>query len=1137
MIGTPQIRLPDGSSTTTQLVVTTNRPQFTFTGTVSSGTVDMQINVNGSGWTSDPSLIALSGIGFTIPNLSSYPSGIELERGLNNIQIRAIDLTGSVSSPASAQIEVLSSLDFQNQVAPPTGLLLRRHARHVDILWSNAGLEDATGFNVYASTGEGGTGTGYLRVNRDLIPYTSVLETITEEFPIGETEYSFSDSTDLDLQILFNTVHPTDGTRAEQKSLNQYPLIASPNYRVAFTIRGTESTSRYSFVHDRSADEESGTLNNDIFGTLSSTDPLFYVVTAVYYDASTGSLVESRFSNELSGFPLILDTTIRGLDVREQSQITEDYILQVQKKDPTLSLIPGSTIREVHIEPFSNEAQKVYFLQDFVHRSKSFAALMSIDDPGYTGTPVPVSNSAYKQNLRTALATADDSAVQLLIDSAFDSLAENFNTPREGQKPATVVQTFHTRTRPTRNLVVAQGATVSSSTISNAPRFVSKGQTTMYAANADAYYNNDTKRYEIRVQMVAESTGPAGNVPSGALDSVVSGANGLLTTNEVRADGGQRTESNLSLAERATNRLASLDTGTVGGYEKTAISIAGLHNVKIVRSGDPFMMRDYDDVRGKHIGGKVDIWVKGAIERTVQETFAFQFSTARRIRFDVISADNLVFRARDSRLSPTNPIQEMLADPISGLGLFNFSNLPTSSYDLTGVKILDYNTIQLSSDFAQPITRLDDFVEGDYRYRSNNQFTPTIQPVRRVVSVVGETSGSLDGASGYNLFKLQDPLIEGESTRAQDFVSIQQVDGIPNGQPQLVNDEVHTLLGSFEETLNSVGINLFSLRVYSADRTILYNGPDSSDPDYLVIPGSQTRAARIIRSENTNILSGSIVSVDYEHDENFVVTYVVNDVLQTLQRRVDAQSHATADVLVKQAVENPIYLESTIQLLKNAEKSVTDSAARTNISILTDSKKTGGSIHQSDLVGVIEDASGVDYLVQPFARMTLVDGALRIRDRVVSLATPVPSLSSGMQVVYRLDEELPFSTLDGGTDGYLHHGVYMDDIRMVPSSGLSSLATSPRQFWIVGNQGVVIQGLTDDATLASEGIPASEFAKVRLERSANRVFISLPLGDDPLTHGFHATYTVDGDRGVHDLVTTDVEYLTPGNIVLTYRKA
>src|SRR5690606_37457406 len=141
----------------------------------------------------------------------------------------------------------------------------------------------------------------------------------------------------------------------------------------------------------------------------------------------------------------------------------------------------------------------------------------------------------------------------------------------------------------------------------------------------------------------------------------------------------------------------------------------GLLETKIVESGDPFMMRDYDEVRNKHIGGKVDVYVRGTLERTIQETFAFQFSIARSTRFDVIDPTNLIFRARDSRLTEDNPISEMLYNPSQDLGLRNHSTTPTASYDLTGVVIVDYQTIQLNTSIPQPNTFLDDFVEGDYR--------------------------------------------------------------------------------------------------------------------------------------------------------------------------------------------------------------------------------------------------------------------------------------------------------------------------------------------------------------------------------------------------------------------------------------
>lgn len=1137
----PRINYFDGSGTTTALVVTTNVFTFTFTGTLDSNTVDLQIDLNGAGFISDPSLVELVLPNFTVPNPLSYPNGLVLEKGLNTIRLRAIDLSGQTSPVSTITVTVVTDAVMQQILSPPTGTALQRNANSIDLVWSDATVGGATGFNVYASTGQGGTGSGYLRVNADLIPGGSPQATIVDEFIIGSVDYEFSDDPNLDLEIVVNTVDRISGQIVERKSQNIYSLVQSPDYAVSLKTNGQIRTNTYRFNHNRDANLDAGYLNNDVFGAVVPSDPLYYVVTAVYFDKGTGVLQESRYSAEMTGNPLALDTTIRGINIRDQRLITQDYITQVQKKAPTLALIPASTIREVHIEPFSNESQKIYFLMDFVHRSKSFAALLAIDDPGFTGTSVPVSTSSYKQNLKTALSTSDDAAVQSFIDAAFTSLAENFGIARQGSKLAQVVQTFYTKTKPTRDLIVQQGAIVNSSSVSGAPRFVAKGQTVMVAANALSYYNVDLKRYQIQIQMVADSPGAAGNVPAGALDQVVSGAVGLSTVNDVSATYGSDSESNLSLSENGQRALSSLDTGTSGGYRRVSELTDGVLNVEIVKSGDAMMMRDYDPVRMKHIGGKVDIWVKGTNERTIQETFAFQFDAAHNVRFDVVDALTLTFRARDSRLTPSNPIQEMLYNPSQNLGLRNFSNLPSTPYDLTGVTVVDYNTIRLSTLIPQPQTLLDDFVEGDYRFRSNNKFVGTVQPIRRVVSVVGEISGPLDSSLGYTLFKTEDPLLEGESTIATDYVSINQVGNVPNGDAILVNDELHVMIGAFVEPLNFVGVNLFTLRVYSQDRQILYNGPDDANPDYLVVDGTPTKPAKIVRSTNSTILNGSTVSVDYEHDENFVVTYVVNAVLQTLQTQINLMKHVTADVLVKQAIENPLFIEATVQLAPNADQSKVDSGIRTAQTILTASKATGGSIHQSDEVAVMDPVAGVDFLVQPFTRMTLQDGALRLRDQILPENVFLPSLSRFNNAVYILTQELPFATIDGGGDPENVRGVYKDDIVMEMSKDLTEVGDGLNRSFIIGRLGAVIVGYSDDATLLPLFFTPQAVAAERLARTANRVVVSLDYGSDPRDlpdqHTFSATYQVSGDTGTRDIETSQVEYLTPGDLTLTYREA
>jgi len=629
MATAPAINFPDNSGTTTNLVVTTNLFALTFTGSVDSSTIDVQINVNGAGFVSDPTLVQIILPNFTIPNPASYPAGLQLNLGTNVIQLRAIDLNGGVSAIATITVTVVTTTNLLQVLSPPTGVSLYRHANSVDINWSNESPFTPVGYNVYCSTGSGGTGSGYLKVNQDLIPYSAAVTTDTTTTPIFTVSYNFSNPNapgynSPNLQITAVTLDPVTQELVDTKAVNYAPLISAANYQYTVTVTSLDQTTSFTFNHNRNASIGQGILNNDTFSVVDPTDPLFYVVTAVYFDSTTGILQESRYSAELTGAPLPLNTQVRGIRIRDQSNVVQDYIGVIQQTNPTLSLIPGSTVREVHIEPFGNEIQKAYFLADFVSRSKSFPALLAIDDPNLTGTSIPVAQSQYKQNLMTALTVFDNSTVQTVIDSAFDSLAQNYGVTRPGPTPAQVLQTFYTTTKPTQDLIVTQGAVVSSSSDSTAPTFVSQGQVTLVAANAQAYYNPVTARYEIQAQLIATSPGSAGNVPAGGLDTINSGANGLSTINTTSADFGTDQGSNLEVAEIAMNALSSLDTGTAGGYQRVALATPGVLQVAIVLAGDPFMERDYEPQLMKHIGGKVDVYVKGENLRTVTESFAFQ---------------------------------------------------------------------------------------------------------------------------------------------------------------------------------------------------------------------------------------------------------------------------------------------------------------------------------------------------------------------------------------------------------------------------------------------------------------------------------------------------------------------------------
>jgi len=1154
MATAPQIALRDGSGFTTNLVFTTNEESIVISGTVDVNTVSVQISVNGGAFVSDPNLISFVVQTFTIPNLAVFPTGLPLEFGLNTILIRTIDVIGGVSATSSVVVTRVKDVATAGTQIP-TGIRLRRHRDRVDVLvakpkplttavTNNVGssvlvtVDTPTflGFNVYASTAPAGV-TGYFRVNEK--PVTSPSEFQEDDIASFDDLAVWDVSSARNVRIRISEEDEFGNELAVRlNSIHDNTSLAG-KFRFESTLQNYEFNEFVTFSHTRTGG--TGLVNSDQFIGVPDSDPLYYVVTGVYFDASTSTEIETPFSQEVLGAPLIVDTTIRDLPGRTQAQIAQAYVSAVLRINSEISLIPGSITRDVDIDPFASEAERIWFLLDFVHRSQSFLTLLAIDNVSGNGISDPVASSSYKQALKAALGFTSDAAVQALIDQQFDKLAGNVNRSRLPGRQSVGTLTLFTTVRPGKDMLVPANSfavsTADAETNVTSQRFRIGGSFVLPAANAEAFFNFNAKRYEIRVDIVAEQAGSAGNVPAGAIKSLV-GISGLQCINESATQFGDNQESNAKLAERCMLAFASVDTGTGTGYAATSAGKIGIIKSKIIKSGDPLMMRDYDPVRKKHIGGKVDIWVQGIQERQVTDKFAFTFEVARDIQCQIIDVTNLIFRVLDSRVTPTTPLIEILNNPSQGLGVRNVTL--GQDYDLTGVAILDYQTFQIDSSIAQPATSLDDIILADYRFRVVNQFFMTLQPVRRVISVVGEVAGALDPENNYQLFKTDDPLLEGESTIAKNYVAITPFNGKPSGDTITVNDELHVLIGFEQEPLDSIGINTATIRVFNEQRTIEYDPPGSGSPDYDIIPGTPTTPARIVRTSSSQIANGQEVSVDYVHDENFTVTYVINDLLQQLQSIVNTKSHVTADVLVKQAVRNDIDIETTVQLKKGASKDKTDPATRNSVSLTLNKKVIGEGVAQSNVDAAINDSTGVQFNVLPMAKMAYADGSQKLRESVLSTYVRLNSLDIGGNLVYLLTNSLEFPTTDEGGLETEHKGVFQDDEAMLLASDLSLVGQNLNQAFIIGSAGAIIAGYSDDATLAAAGFLPNQYAEERLRRTADHVAVSLSGSglppDNPENHVYAVSYVIRGDAGSHDITTAQMESIDLGQLTITYRE-
>lgn len=1130
---TPTIALEGSTDYRPQLTVVTSVRDQTLVGVLQELVVDVQVSVNGGPFRSDAALVEFDQTGFTIPNPSAMPEGLRLNFGVNTIQVRTVDSTGAVSGVAVATLEVVRAEDLDIVVTAPTGLRVRRRSNAVELVWAQNQEPAVLGYHVYAATEAGGGEVGYSRLNRDLITEAAFSEDALVDVESSVLTYN---SQGASLRVLLTDEDFDDVALQTVGNFTLDTAIAASPLQVTTSVQSVRTTTYSNFIHNRQATEAEGTINNELFVTTPDDEPLFYVITAVAYDAVTNQQIESIYSSELVGQPLVITTQLTEVQPRTREEIVREYLDTLVTKQNNLSAIPGGVTRDVHIDPPASEAERLHFIADFVRRSRSFATLVAIDDLDGDGVTDPV--NSYKLAMQAAFGFENLSDVQLLIDDAFDALAGNVDRPRKGQTQATGQAVFFTSSEPTTDRVVEVG-TVISTQGSPSVTFETTARAVIPFADRASYYNLSTRRYEITVPIRALNAGASGNVAAGQITTVIGTGTSLQVINQEATRFGADQEDNISLAERGILAFSSVDAGTGPGYLSTALEQVGVFRALVQKARDPFMVRDWDEVRMKQIGGKVDVWVQGSDLRQVTESFALSFDVARDIQFVLDSnPTDLIFVTNDPRITPSSPITEILGSTALQISQgFGFRNATTGQdFDVTGAVILGFNRIQLDNGIAQPALAVNDLVLGDVRYQSGSLYAPLQQPIFSVTSL-RSTTGNVALTEGvqYTLVRSQDPLLEGYSTRAQDSVRITPSGGIPAGDQTVVNDERQVLVGQTPIPLDNLGVNGLTVRVFNLARTVEYAGPSSANPDFLVVQGDETTPTTVQRTSTGNITNGEEVSVDYLHDENFEINYTVNNLPATVQAAIDVQSHVTADVLVKQAIMNEIDFEMTVVLAPSVSRAQVDARIRTGLSQLLNSKGIGEGIYQSDVVRVIENTAGVLYVIVPFAKMAVADDALILRETLNPVTTFLEA--RGAIKAYVFSDALDYATPDGGGPADTPVGVFLNTQAITLVSTYNELFNTSPSALIVGRLGRTIPGYSDDVTLSAQGFNTSaEREAERLRLTANRVFVGFPDGSVPDDEMWNVTYLAQGDEGSKSVVPSPVTYVELGQLSITYQQ-
>jgi hypothetical protein len=636
----PQILGPDGTLRDTVVFSTTVQTRF-FEGTLPDDAVEVQVSINGSGYSSDDTLIQWGDGEWVVPNPEYDPDGILLLEGFNTVYVRAVLPSGTVTPPTSAEVRLVTESDLGIVAAIPTNISVVQQNNSV-LLRAEEPSETTglQGVNFYASQFAGGGVTGYTRINVSRVSDTVVVQEtaqFAEQVVTVPVKVDANDDPVADPLFFRVTGQQEDENEVlVQSDFNERYEVpeTARTIQMNLTLDQVRDVTVYEFSHNRKNGPTStpATVRVSAFANLSVDTPLYYVVTAVFYDTDLNVEYESSFSAEIVAHPELVTTAISSIPTVSRQNIVKEFISAIFRSNPQVKVEAGSVLRDTVIDPFSSESERLRFLLDFYQRARTPTLLLQVDDPTGSGTSIPVNQSSYKRGLKGALYITSDAEVQNLINSAFDAYASNLGVRRRTGTPSAGEVLFFTTSRPTASLLIPLGTSVAGGSV----QFTTTREALISASEVASYYNPINGTYQVSVPVQATSTGSQTNVGVGQVNSIGSSlSTSLRVTNLAAMSGGQDAESNLALTVRVQNRLASVDSGTERGYLQTAADVPGVIKANVVAAGDPLMQRDLNDA-GEHKGGKVDIWVQGENTATVTDTFAFTYDVAQDVQFEVL---------------------------------------------------------------------------------------------------------------------------------------------------------------------------------------------------------------------------------------------------------------------------------------------------------------------------------------------------------------------------------------------------------------------------------------------------------------------------------------------------------------------
>jgi len=937
------------------------------------------------------------------------------------------------SDVSTVIFEVIAEDQISGSISIPTGVAIKRYQDSIKILVPSAAINlgpnaDFVGVNFKLALTAGGGTDDYKLINNSYVNTVDTSETVEQILDVNSYENN-----------LENVTVTTTETR--QVSNTYFTCSITPTVLSSMV--------------------QQNKIPNIFLSDGVSLDPnnIYYIVTTIVaYDNDLSQVIESNYSLELEGKFLEYVVDFAGLPERTQNDVITSINRSLISNNKKINVISGSVVRDV-LDPISLEFEKYYTIQDFVFKALSIDSLIAFDDSDGDGISDPLQTNLSKYRLADALGFTSATNFQNFINEQFDKIASNYNIERKGAVKSRGTVTFYTTNSFNADIFIPNGAIVTAPSDPDTGRvavnFVVLGTSILEADNKEYYYNPRLKRYEIEANIEASFAGSTSNVPAGAI-TIISGLSPQLEVeNQAPTNYGEDRENNRNLSNRIKLGYISYDSGTEGGYSSTALSVPGINEVRIEKVGDPLMMRDYDEGSKKHIGGKVDVYIKGSRKSQTIDQVAFSYeyptdSTGSNVseRFDVTDASGFRLRARNAKISVSSPI----------VFVSEVRNVTRGvNYDSTDLSIVgEGDTVILSDTLVNQNTGMAafDVINVSYKYRSSNLITLRNQPVDGIVSVVDTLNNVID-SSLYRLVKTEDPLKNGFSNLASDSIEFLFETNTDFNEFITVSGEQHDIYYNIDTDLNNKGVEISTIVVYDPDdSSVVYK----KDIDYIIVAGNQLDSPKISLKTGSMIRQGGRVSIDYTAAQNFLVTYTYNSLVSIVADKVDSMRHACADVAIKSAVGN--FIDLSFQVIRESGVNMPRLKSRIQTTIANKilNLKMGESLTQGTLIGTVKSVSGVRDFVMPMTKMMKRNGSFIQSDSFGQISFEVYNRTNSYGIVsYRsINSVLTYKTQENGGPDNLFRTVYENNMSLTLVADPSEVNKAPGQAYIQADGKIVV---------------------------------------------------------------------------------